>query len=142
MDHVVYLDAKARELDKLLAGQKRIIVRGATGRKLPYGRVNPGDHLFFILNNGEGMVRACAVVSQVLNSDQLTIEQSHALLEKNQPDLNLTPEQYKRWAGKRYLVLVTVQEIQPLEPFSIHREEYGNMDDWLPVGSIEKVKTN
>ncbi len=54
MDHVVYVDAKARELEKLLAGEKTMIVRGATGRKLPYGRVEPGDCLFFIENNGRG----------------------------------------------------------------------------------------
>ena len=32
MDHVAYVDAKARELEKLLAGEKTMIVRGATGR--------------------------------------------------------------------------------------------------------------
>lgn len=40
MDHIVYLDAKARELEKLLDGKKTMIIRGATGRKLPHGRVN------------------------------------------------------------------------------------------------------
>ena len=40
MDHVVYLDAKANELDRLLDGSKAMIIRGATGRKLPYGRVH------------------------------------------------------------------------------------------------------
>lgn len=140
MDHVVYLDAKAQEWSQLLSGQKRMIVRGATGRKLPYGRVNPGDRLFFVQNNGEGLVRGCAIVTVVLNSEKLSEEQSRALLESKQPDLDLTPEQYNRWAGKRYLVLITVEDAQSVEPFPIHREEYGNMDDWLPVGEIEKVK--
>ena len=45
MDHIVYLDTKAQELEKLLAGEKSMIVRGATGRKLPHGRVHPGDTL-------------------------------------------------------------------------------------------------
>jgi len=32
MDHVAYLDAKAKEMDKILDGSKTMIIRGATGR--------------------------------------------------------------------------------------------------------------
>jgi hypothetical protein len=140
MDHVVYVDTKARELEALLAGEKTMIVRGATGRKLPYGRVQVNDCLFFIQNKGDGMVRASARVSEVFNSEKLTEEGSAELLRANQSKLHLTPEQIKRWSGKRYLVLIEVTNLQPLEPFAIDRSEYGNMDDWLPVGTIENVK--
>lgn len=139
MDHVVYVDAKARELEKLIAGEKTMIVRGATGRKLPHGRVHANDRLYFIQNKGDGMVRACAVVSEVFNSEKLTEEQSLGLLETNQSKLNLTPEQVERWAGKRFLVLIEVRDAQGIEPFTIDRSAYGNMDDWLPVGMIENV---
>jgi hypothetical protein len=140
MDHVVYVDTKARELEKLLSGEKTMIVRGATGRKLPYGRVQPGDCLFFIENNGEGIVRASATVSHVLNSEKLSEEQSAELLKSSQSKLDLTPEQVKRWSGKRYLVLIEVIQSRAIDPFAIDRSEYGNMDDWLPVENIENVK--
>lgn len=140
MDHVVYVDAKARELEALLAGEKTMIVRGATGRKLPHGRVHPEDRLFFIQNKGDGMVRASALVRHVLHSEKLTEEQSAELLSINQSKLNLTPEQVKRWSGKRYLVLIDVTDVRSLDPFAIDRSAYGNMDDWLPVNEIESVK--
>lgn len=35
MDHVVYLDSTAKELELLLSGKKTMIIRGATGRKIP-----------------------------------------------------------------------------------------------------------
>jgi hypothetical protein len=140
MDHVVYVDVKARELEKLLAGEKTIIIRGATGRKLPHGRVQANDRLYLIQNNGEGVVSACAQVKEVFNSEKLTEEQSMKLVETNQSKLNLTPEQFQRWAGKRYLVLIEVRDVRPIEPFGIDRSAYGNMDDWLPVGTIESVK--
>ncbi len=140
MDHVVYIDAKAGELETLLAGEKTMIVRGATGRKLPYGRVQANDRLFFIQNNGDGLVRASATVSDVFNSDKLTEEQSGELLKTNQPKLNLTPEQIKRWAGKRYLVLIEVRDVRSVKPFVVDRAGYGNMDDWLPVGAIESIR--
>lgn len=140
MDHVVYLDTKAGELEKMLAGNKTMIVRGAAGRKLPYGRVNPTDCLYFVQNNGEGLVRACGIVKDVLNSKKLAEEESASLLAANQAKLNLTENQCKRWAGKRYLVLIEVQNVQTVEPFRIDRSGYGNMDDWLPVEAIAKVK--
>lgn len=140
MDHVVYVDAKAKELEKLLKGTKRMIIRGATGRKMPYGRVNPGDTLYLIRNNAEGLIQASATVSQVFNSEKMTKEQSAEVVRKNQEMLLLTPQQEKRWAGKRYLVLIEVEDVAKVEPFSIDKSEYGNMDDWLPVEDINKVK--
>ena len=140
MDHVVYLDAKARELEKLLTGEKSMIVRGAAGRKLPYGRVDTGDSLYFIQNNGDGMVRASGRVGSVVHSEKLTDDQSSQLLNTHQPKLALSPEQFKRWAGKRYLVLIEVTNIQAAGPFAIDRSQYGNMDDWLIAEKIERVR--
>jgi hypothetical protein len=140
MDHVVYVDAKSKELEKLLEGTKRMIIRGATGRKMPYGRVNPGDMLYLTRNNAEGIIQARATVKQVFNSEKMSKEESAELVRENQAMLQLTPQQEKRWAGKRYLVLIEVEDVSKIEPFSIDKSEYGNMDDWLPVEDINKVK--
>jgi hypothetical protein len=140
MDHVVYLDAKAKELDLLISGEKSMIIRGATGRKMPYGRVNPGDVLYFINNNAEGVVRVKASVISVFNSEKMTVEESTQLVESNQSKMQLTPQQFKRWAGKRYIVLIEVGQFEEIAPFEIDKSDYGNMDDWLPVEQIEKVQ--
>jgi hypothetical protein len=140
MDHVVYLDAKAAEMDKLLSGEKTMIIRGAAGRKMPYGRVNSGDKLYFINNNAEGVIKAKGQVSQVLDSQKMTREDSIALVEEHQGALGLTPAQFKRWAGKRYLVLIQVNQVEVVAPFQIDKSGYGNMDDWLPVGDINEVR--
>lgn len=140
MDHVVYLDKKADELSSLLSGDKKMIIRGATGRKLPYGRVNPGDILYLIVNDGSGLIRARGEVSSVINSEKMTSEQSAALVEEHQELLQLSESQFKRWAGKRYLVLIGVVKVESLDPSLIDKSEYGNMDDWLPVELIDKVK--
>jgi hypothetical protein len=142
MDHVVYVDTKSGELEKLLSGEKTMIIRGATGRKLPYGRVFAGDRLYFIENDGSGQVKAQAEVVSVFNSDKMDQGESTALVEKNQTKLLLTPTQYTRWAGKRYLVLIEVSGLELLEPFQIDKSDYGNMDDWLPVGEIDLVKVD
>lgn len=140
MDHIVYTDKKADELQKLLAGGKTMIVRGAAGRKLPYGRVQPQDRLFFIQNDGNGLVTACGIVNSVLNSEALNEVRSRALLNVHRTKLSLTAEQFQRWERKRYLVLIQVREVRLIGPFHIDRTAYGNMDDWLPVGEIESVR--
>jgi len=140
MDHIVYLDAKANELKNFLQYKKSMIIRGATGRKMPYGRVSIKDILYFISNNGEGLVKARARVKDVLNSEKMTKEDSVALVTQYQTKLQLTEKQFKRWAGKRYLVLIEVDEVKELLPFPIDKSDFGNMDDWLPVGEIDKVK--
>ena len=111
MDHVVYLDAKSDEMTKLLEGGKTMIIRGAAGRKMPYGRVNAGDVLYFLNNDGEGLVKARALVQSVLNSEKMEKDQSSDLVAENQDQLQLTESQFKRWAGKRYLVLISVSDL-------------------------------
>lgn len=139
MDHVVYLDTKAKELDNLLSGKKTIVVRGATGRKMPYGRVKKGDILYFIENNGDGLVKAKAKVKMVDNSEKLTPEESEKLLQKHQSHTLLNESLLKRFS-KRYIVFVGIEEVKKLEPFMIDRSKYGNMDDWLPVENIDTVR--
>ena len=139
MDHIVYLDYQAKELANLISGKKTMIIRGAMGRKLPYGRVFKDDILYFIENNGEGLVKAKATVEEVYNSQKLSKEDSEKLVESNQDRLVLNSGLKKRFAGKRYIVLITINNFMELEPFKIDRSDYGNMDNWLPVERIESV---
>lgn len=140
MDHVVYLDAQAQELVDLFSGRKTMIIRGATGRKLPHGRVQAGDVLYFINNNAEGVVRARAIVSQAFHSEKMTEAESHALVQQHQPKLCLTEKQLTRWAGKRYLVLIEVTSVEAVPSFAIDKSQFGNMDDWLMVETIASVR--
>ncbi len=140
MDHVVYLDYKAKELENLQTGNKTMIIRGATGRKMPYDRVNEGDVLYFIENKGDGLVKAKAIAKTLFQSEKLTKEESLKIVENNQEFLQLDSKLKARFGGKRYLILITVKGFETLETFKIDRSAYANMDDWLLVENIEKVK--
>ncbi len=140
MDHIVYLDAKAKELENLESGTKTLIIRSATGRKLPYGRVEVSDILYFAENNGDGLIKAKAGVKSVFFSEKLTKEESEKMVKENQSKLQLNSSLMKRFAGKRYLTLVEVENFETLFPFKFDRSGFGNMDDWLPVENIENVR--
>ena len=139
MDHVVYLDHKSQELENLAKGQKDMIVRGAMGRKMPHGRAKPGDTLYFIRNNGEGLVKAMAKIKHVFHSEKLSPEDSQELFRQHEQRLMLDARMTKRFSGKRYLVLIEVSEFEDIQPFEIDRSKYGNMDDWLLIEDIKNI---
>lgn len=139
MDHIVYLDHKAKELENLISGQKTMIIRGAMGRKVPFGRVFVGDNLFFAENIGDSLIKGRAIVQHVFNSCQLTRDESKQLVDSFNDRLHLDSGLRKRFRGKRYLVLITIKEFEELKPRKFNRFEYANMDDWLPVENIESI---
>ncbi|PKV50631.1 hypothetical protein ATE84_2694 [Aquimarina sp. MAR_2010_214] len=139
MDHVVYLDHKAKELENLKLGTKTMIIRGATGRKLPYGRVNASDVLFFIENKGDGFIKAKGIVDTVFFSEKLSPEVSSQMVTDHQDELLLDSKLKKRFAGKRYLTLIKVKNFEIITPFKIDKSNYSTMDDWLAVEDISNV---
>ncbi len=139
MDHIVYLDYKAKELENLRSGRKTMIIRGAMGRKLPYGRIEESDTLYFIENNGDGLLKAKATAHKVFCSGKLSKEESVALVDSFSDKLMLNTGLKRRFRGKRYLVLITLSNFTDIKPARFNREGFGSMDDWLPVGRIEDV---
>ena len=140
MDHIVYLDYKAKELENLKLGKKSMIVRGAMGRKVPYGRVAKNDTLYFVENKGDLLAKAKAEVEEVFFTSKLTREDSFSLIDKYQNRLLLNTALKKRYAGKRYLTLIKLKNFTAFEyPFSIDLSQISNMDDWFIVNEIDTV---
>lgn len=139
MVHVVYCDNAGkhgeRELDKILSGVKTMIVRGAAGRKIPHSRVFAGEVLYF-MEKGTAQISARAIVTYAENYVKLTDDDIIKILQKNQPNLQLTQKQKERW-HKKCLCLVAFDSIEEIEPLAFDHQ--GNMDDWLIVEKIEDV---
>lgn len=137
MEHLVYTDAKSKVFDKIMAGEKSMIVRGAAGRKLPHSRVFAGEKLYFIENDGSGAIKGSAKVKAVFNSEKMTAEESIAVLEAKQDQLQLSEAQKKRWYGKKVLCLIEIEQPEEIEPMHLDRQK--NMDDWLIVEEISTI---
>jgi hypothetical protein len=138
MDHLVYCDGKAKTLEKILNGTKTMIIRGAAGRKLPYGRVFEGETLYFIENRGDGLIEGKAKVKSVYNSEKLEEYESQEVVNDNIKKLNLTDTQIERWSGKRFLCLVEIENPEKIEKhLKLNRQR--NMDDWVTVDDIYTI---
>lgn len=140
MDHIVYLDFKSQELTNVLNHKKDIILRGATGRKLPYNRVAVGDQLYLCNNNGEMLIKAKCNVKSVTFSEKLEQSVAEKLVDKIKGRVMLNDKALKRFRGKRYITIIEIDEVKEIEPFSFNKDRFSNMDDWLLVEDIDVVK--
>ena len=139
MVHLVYCDNTGKKgekvLDKILAGTKTMVVRGAAGRKIPHSRVVEGERLYF-MEKGSAKVTAAAAVKEVQNFVKLSDEEITKTLADNQSKLNLSDKQKVRW-HKKCLCLVEFENVTEIAPLDF--ENQGNMDDWLILEKIEDV---
>ena len=86
------------------------------------------------------MVRAKAVVARVVSSGWLTEKKVAAYLARCQDWLRLTKGEIKRWSEKRHLVLIAVDNVAHVTPFTVDRVGYGGEDEWLVIGDVEEAK--
>lgn len=135
MVHLVYCDDKARVLDKIIAGEKTMIVRGAAGRKIPHSRVFTGDILYF-MQKGSKKITAKANVVNVENFVKLSEEEIISTIKERQKKLSLTDKQKERW-HKKCLCFIEFSDVEQIEPLDFDHQS--NMDDWLIIEKIEDV---
>ena len=139
MVHLVYCDNAGKKgvrvLDKIIAGTKTMVVRGAAGRKIPHSRVFEGERLYFI-EKGSASITATAIVKSVQNYVKLSEEEITRILSENSGKLNLSDKQMVRW-HKKCLCLVEFENVEEIAPIAF--EHQSNMDDWLNLKRIEDV---
>ena len=138
-EHLVYLNKEGKELQKLLAWEKNAIIRGAAGRKSPLGgRAKVGDRVYFVETGGDLLVTHRGMIENVIETEKMTPEESQQFVEQHQSELNLSKKQMERWAGKKFLAIYRIAELEAIEPFTYQRGK--NMDDWVITSSIEEIK--
>lgn len=139
MVHLVYCDNAGKKgekvLDKILAGTKTMVVRGAAGRKIPHSRGSKGERLYF-MEKGSSQITATAIIKTVQNYVKLSDDEITKTLADNQSKLNLSDKQKERW-HKKCLCLVEFEDVEEIAPLAFDHQ--GNMDDWLIIEKIEDV---
>lgn len=139
MIHVVYLDNTGKrgekELDKILANTKTMVIRAAAGRKIPHSRVFADEVLYF-MEKGTATITVKATVKRVKNYVKLADNEITDIINQNQGKLNLTEKQKQRW-HKKCLCLIEFENVEQIYPLAFDHQ--GNMDDWLIIEKIEDV---
>jgi hypothetical protein len=131
MNHLVFLDAQAGELEKILSGVKTMLVKEFDPAQTPAHPINPGDHLYFLRNKEDCTLRVKAAVLRVLFlTNHLSEDLSHALKEM-QPRLQLTEEQYNYWSGKEQILLVEFGSAQKITEIHLAETKITDHSEWI-----------
>jgi hypothetical protein len=139
MNHLVSLDARAGELEKILSGVKTMLVKEFDPAQTMALSVNPGDSLYFLRDQDDCAVRVKATVARVLNFTKSFEEDPLHTLKEMQPRLQLTEEQFNFWAGKEFMQLVEFESAHKISVIHVASPKTTGSADWIAFEAISQI---
>jgi hypothetical protein len=131
MNHLVFLDTQAGELEKILSGIKSMVVKEFDPARSAGQAVRPGDNLYFLRNKDECTLRVKATVVRVLfYTNDVDQDLSHTLKEM-QPRLQLTEDQYNHWSAKQQILLVEFASAHKIGVIPVAPNKTTDRSDWI-----------
>jgi hypothetical protein len=132
MNYLVFLDAQAGELEKILSGLKSMVAKEFDPAR-PAGRpIRPGDGLYFLRNQAECALRVKATVVRVLSLANYADEERCQILKEMQPRLQLTEDQYNTWVTKKQVLLVEFASAQKMGVVHLAADRIADRSEWIP----------
>jgi hypothetical protein len=139
MNHLVFLNTRAGELEKILSGVKCMVVKDLDPAQPAARPVCPGDSLYFLRDNGECAVRVQATVLRVLPAvNSLDQGLSHTLKEL-QPRLQLTEDQYITWSARKQILLVEFGSAHKIEVIHVTPHKIAERSDWIAFEAFSLI---
>jgi uncharacterized protein Yka (UPF0111/DUF47 family) len=139
MNYLVFLDAWAGELEKILSGVKSMVVKEIEPKQAAVRPVKRGDILYFLRNKDECDLRVKATVKSIqLISSEFDEDLSHYLKEM-QAKLQLTEEQYNYWSIKKQVLLVEFECAQKLDVIHVAPSKIVDKSDWIAFDDFKLV---
>jgi hypothetical protein len=139
MNHLVFLDTRAGELEKILSGVKTMVVKSVDPTQPAEQLVRPGDSLYFLRNNDECAVRVTATVVRALLSHHEADEDLSHILKELQPRLQLTEDQYNSWSEKRQALFVEFEAAHKIPEFHIAAGMATDRTRWIIFAELHEV---
>jgi hypothetical protein len=131
MNHLVFLDAGAGELEKILSGVKTMLVKEFDPVQTTAHPIKPGDSLYFLRNQDDCAVRVQATVVRVLFFTNHVEEDLSHTLKAMQPRLQLTEAQYNAWAAKQQVMLVEFASAHKIGVIHVAPDKIMDRSDWI-----------
>jgi hypothetical protein len=141
MNYLVFLDAQAGELEKILSGTKSMLVKEIDPARATGQPVSPGDSLYFLRSKEECTLRVKATVIRVLISTNHKDDDLSHLLKEMQPRLQLTENQYNYWSTKGQVMLVEFSSAHKIGIIQVTSHQFTDRSNWIAFeefGSITR----
>ncbi len=135
MNYLVFLDAQAGELEKILSGVKTMLVKQFD----PVQPVKPGDSLYFLRDQDDCSLRVKATVVRVqffprpLNDDLMTI------LKEMQPRLQLTEAQFNCWSAIGQGLLVEFESAHKIAGIHVAADKITGRSGWMAFETLDRI---
>jgi hypothetical protein len=142
MEHVATMRKSWGFIPKIASGEKIIESRWYRARYAPWGRIEPGENVYF-KNAGEP-VTLVAEVEKVRYFSDLTSEKVSQILATYAKDAGIEeeniPQFFERFKQKRYCMLIYLKNARRVEPFEINKQGFGAMAAWICVEDVNNIK--
>jgi hypothetical protein len=139
MNHLVFLDAQAGELEKILSGVKTMLVKEINLEVTSACPVSPGDSLYFLRCKDECALRGKATVVRLLTINGNSAEELSQALKEMQPRLQLTEDQYNHWSAKKGIVLVEFDCAHKIDVIQIASQKISDRSDWVAFEAFSPI---
>jgi hypothetical protein len=131
MDHLVFLDTRAGELEKILSGMKTMLIKEFDPAQTTAHPVRPGDSLYFLRNRDDCALRVEATVVRGLFFTNSLDQDLSQPLKELQPRLQLTEDQYNYWSAKQQVLLVEFGSAHKIGVIQLAAEKIVDRSDWM-----------
>lgn len=139
MNHLVFLDRRAGELEKILSGVKCMLLKEIQPLQTATAPVNPGDSLYFLRDRQDRAVRVKAKVVRVFTVINAPDEHLTHTLKEFQPRLQLTEDQYNHWSTLEQVQLVEFDRAQKMDLIQIAAHKLAGRSDWIAFGEFSRI---
>jgi hypothetical protein len=142
MDHIAIMQKSWGLTEKIVTGQKTLESRWYNVKYAPWGRISPGDTIYF-KNIGEP-ITIQAEVEKVCYFSDLTPVRVQTILEAYGNEIGIEeadiPTFFEKFEHKRYCILIYLKHAQRIPPFEINKQGFGVMSSWVCVDYISKIQ--
>jgi hypothetical protein len=138
MNYLVYLNAQASELEKILSGVKTMVLREIGDTQSTAQEILPGDSLFFLRNKDDSTLRGKATVARVICKNHCE-EGLSQFLKEMQPRLQLTENQYKCWSEKEAILIIEFEAAQKIPVRHVAPDKIVDRSNWIAFTEFSQI---
>jgi hypothetical protein len=139
MNHLVFLDTLAGELEKILSGVKTMLIKKYDPAQTSVHPISPGDSLYFLRDKDECALRVKATIIRVLFFTNHPDENLSQILKEVQPKLQLTEDQYNHWSAQEQAALIEFDAAQKIPMIKIAPEKFKDRSAWIAFEELSLI---